>query len=157
MAIGELGSVGCVLIAGSVWFVRLIPRGHFFWKWYASYFPWNLTFFLLARVCFILLIVMHSCCDNRLVAPLCPYVATFQEHFLSLICREWPTQCWLRVFTVKHTSKLPYPTSYLYTGRKKFTVPQINHIQYGFYWQVGSELIWLVLFSDLLTIDSCNG
>ena len=50
--LGELGSVGCVLIACSVPFVRLIPRGHFFPEWYASYFPWNLSVFLLARVCY---------------------------------------------------------------------------------------------------------
>ena len=46
---GELGSIGCVFIACSLQFVHLRS---FFPKLYASYFPWNLSFFFLAQVCY---------------------------------------------------------------------------------------------------------
>ena len=68
--LGELGSVGCVFIACSVPFVRLIPRGHFFPKLYASYFLWNLSFILLARVCYTadcnVLTLRRSSCSSTL-------------------------------------------------------------------------------------------
>ena len=68
--LGELGSVDCVFIACSVPFVCLIPQGHFFPKWYASYFPWNLSFFLLARVCYTadcnVLTLRRSSCNSTL-------------------------------------------------------------------------------------------
>ena len=49
--LGELGSVGCV---HSVFCTVCMfdPARPFFPKWYASYYPWNLSFFLLARVCY---------------------------------------------------------------------------------------------------------
>ena len=67
---GELGSVRCVFIACSLPFVHLIPRGHFFPKLYASYFPWNLSFILLARVCWTadcnVLTLRRSSCSSTL-------------------------------------------------------------------------------------------
>ena len=68
--LGELGSIGCMFTACSVPFVRSILRGHFFPKWYTSYFPWNLSFFLLARVCYTadcnVLTLRRSSCSSTL-------------------------------------------------------------------------------------------
>ena len=47
-----------------------VPARPFFPKWYASYFPWNLSFFLLARVCYTadcnVLTLRRSSCSSTL-------------------------------------------------------------------------------------------
>ena len=48
---GELGTIGCMFIACSLPFVRLIQQGHFLQNC-TLLFPWNLSYFLLARVCY---------------------------------------------------------------------------------------------------------
>ena len=49
---GELGSIGCTFIACFFWFHIWSHKPILFWKLYTLYFPWNLSFFLLAWLCY---------------------------------------------------------------------------------------------------------
>ena len=64
---GELGSIGCTFIVCFLPFVRLNPQGHFNCT---LLFSWNLSFFLLAQVCYTadcnVLTLQQSSCSSTL-------------------------------------------------------------------------------------------
>ena len=80
---GELGSIGCVFIACSVpCTCTFDPARPFFPKLCTSFFPWKLSFFLLAQVCYTadcnVLMLWRSSCSSTL-----PYLYHKPKHICT--------------------------------------------------------------------------